>query len=51
MHGWPGSIVEQRKIIDRLTDPTAHRASASDAFHVGIPSMPDYGFSGRRRPA
>jgi len=46
-HGWPGSIVEQLKIIDRLTDPTAHGASASDAFHVVIPSMPGYGFSGR----
>jgi pimeloyl-ACP methyl ester carboxylesterase len=46
-HGWPGSIVEQLKIIDRLTDPTAHGGSASDAFHVVIPSMPGYGFSGR----
>ena len=46
-HGWPGSIVEQMKIIGLLTDPTAHGASASDAFHVVIPSMPGYGFSGK----
>jgi pimeloyl-ACP methyl ester carboxylesterase len=46
-HGWPGSIVEQLKIIGPLTDPTAHGASASDAFHVVIPSMPGYGFSGK----
>ena len=46
-HGWPGSIVEQLKIIDLLTDPTAHGASAADAFHVVIPSMPGYGFSGK----
>ena len=46
-HGWPGSIVEQLKIIDPLTNPTAHGASASDAFHVVIPSMPGYGFSGK----
>jgi pimeloyl-ACP methyl ester carboxylesterase len=46
-HGWPGSIIEQLKIIDRLADPTAHGASASDAFHVVIPSMPGYGFSGK----
>ena len=46
-HGWPGSIVEQLKIIDRLTDPTAHGASAADAFDVVIPSMPGYGFSGK----
>jgi pimeloyl-ACP methyl ester carboxylesterase len=46
-HGWPGSIIEQLKIIDRLTNPTAHGASAEDAFHVVIPSMPGYGFSGR----
>jgi pimeloyl-ACP methyl ester carboxylesterase len=45
-HGWPGSIIEQLKIIDPLTNPTAHGASASDAFHVVIPSMPGYGFSG-----
>ena len=48
-HGWPGSIIEQLKIIDRLADPTAHGGSASDAFHVVIPSMPGYGFSGRPR--
>ncbi len=46
-HGWPGSIVEQLKIIDRLTDPTAHGGSAADAFDVVIPSMPGYGFSGK----
>src|SRR3984893_14066623 len=44
-HGWPGSIIEQLKIIDPLTNPTAHGGSASDAFHVIIPSMPGYGFS------
>jgi pimeloyl-ACP methyl ester carboxylesterase len=46
-HGWPGSILEQLKIIDRLTDPTAHGASAEDAFDLVIPSMPGYGFSGK----
>jgi pimeloyl-ACP methyl ester carboxylesterase len=46
-HGWPGSIIEQLKLIGRLTDPTAHGASAADAFHVVIPSMPGYGFSGK----
>ena len=46
-HGWPGSIVEQLKIIEPLTNPTAHGASASDAFHLVIPSMPGYGFSGK----
>jgi pimeloyl-ACP methyl ester carboxylesterase len=46
-HGWPGSTVEQMKIIDPLTNPTAHGASASDAFHVVIPSMPGYGYSGK----
>src|SRR5438309_1940066 len=46
-HGWPGSIVEQLKIIDPLTNPTAHGASASDAFHLVIPSLPGYGFSGK----
>jgi pimeloyl-ACP methyl ester carboxylesterase len=44
-HGWPGSVVEQLKIIDPLTNPTAHGGSASDAFDVVIPSMPGYGFS------
>ena len=48
-HGWPGSVVEQLKIVDPLTDPTAYGGSASDAFHVVIPSMPGYGFS--ERPA
>jgi pimeloyl-ACP methyl ester carboxylesterase len=46
-HGWPGSIIEQLKIIDPLTDPTAQGASAADAFDVVIPSMPGYGFSGK----
>ncbi|UWU92900.1 epoxide hydrolase family protein [Bradyrhizobium sp. CB1015] len=46
-HGWPGSIIEQLKIIDPLTNPTAYGASASDAFHVVIPSVPGYGFSGK----
>ncbi|GEC08746.1 hydrolase [Streptomyces spinoverrucosus] len=46
-HGWPGSIIEQLKIIEPLTDPTAHGGSASDAFHLVIPSMPGYGFSGK----
>src|SRR5262245_62195333 len=42
-HGWPGSVIEQLKIIDPLTNPTAHGGSASDAFHLVIPSMPGYG--------
>jgi pimeloyl-ACP methyl ester carboxylesterase len=46
-HGWPGSIIEQLKIIDPLVKPTAHDGSASDAFHVVVPSMPGYGFSGK----
>ncbi len=46
-HGWPGSVVEQLKIVDPLVNPTAHGGSASDAFHVVIPSMPGYGYSGR----
>jgi pimeloyl-ACP methyl ester carboxylesterase len=46
-HGWPGSIIEQLKIIDPLVDPTAHGGSAEDAFHLVIPSMPGYGFSGK----
>jgi pimeloyl-ACP methyl ester carboxylesterase len=46
-HGWPGSVIEQLKIIGPLTNPTAHGASASDAFHLVIPSMPGYGFSGK----
>jgi pimeloyl-ACP methyl ester carboxylesterase len=46
-HGWPGSIIEQIKIIDPLTNPTAHGGSASDAFHLVIPSIPGYGFSGK----
>jgi pimeloyl-ACP methyl ester carboxylesterase len=46
-HGWPGSVIEQLKIIGPLTDPTAHGGKASDAFHVVVPSMPGYGFSGK----
>jgi pimeloyl-ACP methyl ester carboxylesterase len=46
-HGWPGSIIEQLKIINPLTHPTAYGASASDAFDLVIPSMPGYGFSGK----
>jgi pimeloyl-ACP methyl ester carboxylesterase len=46
-HGWPGSIIEQLKIVDPLTNPTAHGASEADAFDLVIPSMPGYGFSGK----
>ena len=46
-HGWPGSIIEQLKIIEPLTNPTAHGGSASDAFDVVIPSLPGHGFSGK----
>jgi pimeloyl-ACP methyl ester carboxylesterase len=46
-HGWPGSIIEQLKVIDPLTNPTAHGGSALDAFDVVIPSLPGYGFSGK----
>jgi len=46
-HGWPGSIIEQLKIIGPLTDPTAHGAAASDAFHLVIPSLPGHGFSAK----
>jgi hypothetical protein len=46
-HGWPGSVIEQLKIVEPLTDPTAHGRSASDAFHLVIPSMPGYGYSGK----
>jgi pimeloyl-ACP methyl ester carboxylesterase len=46
-HGWPGSVIEQMKIVGPLTDPTAHGASASDAFHLVIPSIPGYGYSGK----
>jgi pimeloyl-ACP methyl ester carboxylesterase len=46
-HGWPGSIIEQLKIIDPLTNPTAHGGSAADAFDVVIPSLPGHGFSGK----
>ena len=46
-HGWPGSIIEQMKIIGPMSDPTAHGGSAADAFHLVIPSLPGYGFSGK----
>ncbi len=46
-HGWPGSVIEQLKVIGPLTDPTAHGGSAADAFDVVIPSLPGYGFSGK----
>lgn len=46
-HGWPGSVVEQLKLIEPLTNPTAHGGTAADAFHLVIPSMPGYGFSGK----
>jgi pimeloyl-ACP methyl ester carboxylesterase len=46
-HGWPGSIIEQLKLIEPLTNPTAHGGTAADAFDVVIPSMPGYGFSGK----
>jgi len=46
-HGWPGSVIEQMKIIEPLTNPTAHGGNASDAFHLVIPSMPGYGYSGK----
>jgi len=45
-HGWPGSIIEQLKIVEPLTDPSAHGADAADAFHLVIPSLPGHGFSG-----
>ena len=48
-HGWPGSVLEQIKIIEPLTNPTAHGGNAADAFHLVIPSMPGYGFSGKPR--
>ncbi len=48
-HGWPGSIVEQLKIIEPLTDPTAHGGNAADAFHIVIPSIPGYGFTEKPR--
>jgi Epoxide hydrolase N terminus len=46
-HGWPGSILELLKIVESLTDPTAHGGAAEDAFHLVIPSLPGYGFSAR----
>jgi pimeloyl-ACP methyl ester carboxylesterase len=50
-HGWPGSIIEQLKIIKPLTDPTAYGGTEADAFHVVIPSLPGYGFSGKPKEA
>ena len=49
-HGWPGSMIEQLKLIDPLTNPTAHGGSASDAFDLVIPNMPGYGYSGKPSP-
>lgn len=46
-HGWPGSIIERMKVVGPLTDPTAHGGAASDAFHLVIPSLPGFGFSGK----
>ena len=46
-HGWPGSIIEQLKIVDPLTNPTAHGGSTADAFDIVVPSLPGYGFSGK----
>jgi pimeloyl-ACP methyl ester carboxylesterase len=46
-HGWPGSVIEQLKLVERLVDPTAHGGTPEDAFHVVLPSMPGYGFSGK----
>jgi pimeloyl-ACP methyl ester carboxylesterase len=48
-HGWPGSILEFRKVIDALADPRAHGGDPADAFHVVVPSLPGYGFSGKPR--
>src|SRR5215212_3675875 len=47
LHGWPGSVIEQLKVVEPLTNPTAHGASEADAFHLVIPSLPGYGFSGK----
>jgi len=49
-HGWPGSVIELLETIGPLTDPTAHGGRAEDAFHLVLPSIPGYGFSGERRP-
>ena len=46
-HGWPGSVVEFHKVIEPLADPTAHGGNTEDAFHVVVPSLPGYGFSGK----
>jgi pimeloyl-ACP methyl ester carboxylesterase len=46
-HGWPGSVIENLKVIDLLTNPAAHGADASDAFHLVIPSLPGFGFSAK----
>jgi len=50
-HGWPGSVVEFHKVIDALADPTAHGGDAADAFHVVVPSLPGFGFSGKPQRA
>jgi len=50
-HGWPGSVLELLKVIEPLTDPTAHGGAAQDAFHLVIPSLPGYGFSARPQSA
>jgi len=50
-HGWPGSIIEQLKIIGPLTNPTPHGGSDADAFHVVVPSLPGHGFSAKPAPA
>ena len=47
--GWPGSVIEQLKAIEPLTSPTAHGGTEADAFHLVIPSLPGYGFSGKAR--
>jgi pimeloyl-ACP methyl ester carboxylesterase len=46
-HGWPGSVIEQLKIVGPLTNPEEHGGHPSDAFHLVIPSLPGYGFSGK----
>jgi pimeloyl-ACP methyl ester carboxylesterase len=46
-HGWPGSIIELLKVIEPLTNPTAHGAAAADAFHLVLPTLPGYGYSGK----
>ena len=50
-HGWPGSVIELLDTIGPLTDPTAHGGTPEDAFHLVLPSLPGYGFSGRAEPS